>query len=149
MIPTTYRNTLYGLALVGIIIIIAMPDMVMELLFELTHLIFELLYEVADISFEWLETLLDKIVEHLFHTELHQTQTIVFYVLMAMIAYPLYYLWHKLTRLFFRLKETLLTACVLYKTRATLYWQSLPLNDKIKLMVITAGAIYLASFLFM
>jgi hypothetical protein len=149
MIPTTYRNTLYGLALVGIIIIIAMPDMVMELLFELTHLIFELLYEVADISFEWLETLLDKIVEHLFHTELHQTQTIVFYVLMAMIAYPLYYLWHKLTRLFFRLKETLLTAWVLYKTRATLYWQSLPLNDKIKLMVITAGAIYLASFLFM
>jgi len=149
MIPTTYRKTFYGLALIGIVIMITMPDVVIGLLIELVHIVFELLYELADVSFEWVETLLDNIVEHLFHTELHQTQTIVFYVLMGIIAYPIYYLWRMLLRLFFRLKETLLAAWTLNKTRATLYWRDLSLNDKIKLMVITAGAIYLASFLFM
>jgi hypothetical protein len=68
---------------------------------------------------------------------------------MGIIAYPIYYLWRMLLRLFFRLKETLLAAWTLNKTRATLYWRDLSLNDKIKLMAITAGAIYLASFLFM
>jgi len=149
MISTTHRNIIYGLALIGIVIIIAMPDVVMGLLFELAHFIFELLFELADVSFEGVETLLDKIVEHLFHTELHETQTIVFYVLMGIIAYPIYYLLRMLTRLFFRLKESLLAAWTLNKARATLYWQDLSLNDKIKLIAITAGAIYLASFIFM
>jgi hypothetical protein len=149
MISPTYRKILYGLALIGIVIIITMPDVVMGLLFELVHFFFELLYEVADISFEWIETLLDKIVEHLFHTELHQTQIIVFYLIVGIALLPLYYLWRMLRRLFFWSKETLLAAWTLYKTRAILNWQDLSLIDKIKLIVITAGAIYLASFIFM
>jgi hypothetical protein len=149
MMSTASRNIIYGLALICIITIIAIPDVVVGLLFELIHFIFEMLYEVADVTFEWVETFLDKIVEHLFHTELHETQIIVFYVLMAIIAYPLYYLCRKLTRLYFRLKETLLAAWTRNKARATLNWQSLSLNDKIKWVVITAAAIYLASFLFM
>jgi hypothetical protein len=152
MISTTYRKILYGLVLIGIVIIVTMPDVVIGLLFELVHFFFELLYEIADISFEWIETLLDNIVEHLLHTELHQTQIIVFYLIVGIAAFPLYYLCRLLLRLFFRLKETLRAAhaaWTLYKTRATLYWQDLFLIDKIKLIVITLGAIYLASFLFM
>jgi hypothetical protein len=145
MISTTYRNIIYGLALIGIIIILTIPDVVMELLFELVHFFFELLF----ICFEWLESILDNVVEHLLHTELHQTQTIVFYLLMGIIAIPLYYLWRMLLRLFFRLKVTLPAAWTHYKTRATLYWQNASLDDKIKVMVISAGAIYLASFIFM
>ena len=152
MISPTSRKILYGLALIGIVIIITMPNVVMGLLFELVHFFFELLYEVADISFEWIETLLDKIVEHLVHTELHQTQIIVFYLIVGIALLPLYYLWRMLLRLFFRLKENFHAAhaaWTLYKTRAILYWQDLSLIDKIKLIVITAGAIYLASFIFM
>ena len=149
MISTTHRNIIYGLALIGIVVIFAMPDVVMGLLFELAHFIFELLFHIGDISFEWVETLLDNIVEHLFHTELHETQTIVFYLMVGIVAYPFYYLCRKLTCLFFRLKESLLAAWTLNKARATLYWQGLSLYDKIILLVITAGVIYLASFLFM
>ena len=152
MISPTYRKILYGLALIGIIIMIIMLDEVIGLLFESVHFFFELLYEVADISFEWIETALDTLVEHLFHTDLHQTQIIVFYIIIGIIAYPIYYLWRKLRRLFFRLKETLHAVYAewkLYKTHATLYWLDLSLIDKIKLLVITAGAIYLASFIFM
>ena len=147
MILPTYRKILYGLALIGIVIIITMPDVVIEL----AHIVFELLYELADISFEGIETLLDNIVEHLFHTDLHQTQIIVFYLIVGIAAYPLYYLWRMLQRLFFRLKKKLhaaLAVWMLYKTRATLYWLDLPLIDKIKLITAFAGLIYLASLLF-
>jgi hypothetical protein len=145
MILTTHQKILYGLVLIGVVIIITMPDVVIGLLFELAHLIFELVF----ISFEWLESLLDHIVEHLLHTELHQTQTIVFYLLLGIAAYPFYYLWRKLLRLFFWLKESLLTAWVVYKNHAIVYWQNLSLIDKIKVLVIAAGATYLASFIFM
>jgi len=145
MISPTYRKILYGLALIGIVIIMIMPDVVMGLLFESVHFFFELLF----ILFEWIESTLDKLVEHLFHTELHQTQIIVFYLLVGIVMFPLYYLWRILRRLFFRLKETLLAAWTLYQTRTTFYWQDLTVIDKIKLIVITVGAIYLASFIFM
>jgi hypothetical protein len=145
MISPTYRKILYGLALIGIVIIMIMPDVVIGLLFELIHLFFELLF----ILFEWIESTLDKLVEHLFHTELHQTQIIVFYLIVGIAVFPLYYLWRMLVRQFFRLKKTLLAAWTLYKTRATLYWQDLSLIDKSKLIAIMAGAIYLASFIFM
>ena len=146
MISPTYRKIfLYGLALIGIVIMITMPDVVIGLLFESVHFFFELLF----ILFEWIESTLDKLVEHLFHTELHQTQIIVFYLLVVITVFPLYYLSRMLLRLFFRLKETLLSAWTLYKTHATLYWQDLSFVNIIKFILISVAAIYLASFIFM
>ena len=146
MISTTYRKFLfYGLTLIGIVIMITMPDVVIGFLFEVVHFFFELLF----IIFEWVESTLDKLVEHLFHTELHETQTIVFYLMVGIVLLPLYYLWRMLRRLFLRLKKTLSAAWTLNKIRANLFWQNLSLIDKIKWIAITIGAIYLASFLFM
>ncbi len=145
MNPIIHRKIIYGLALIGIVFMITMPDVLIGFLFELVHLFFEVLF----ISFEWIETLFDHIVEDLFDTELHQTQTIVFYLLVGLFVFPLYYLGRMLLRLFFRLKETLLAEWALNKNRATLFWQDLSLIDKIKWILITAGVIYLASFLFM
>ena len=146
MISDSYRKyILYALVLSGIIIMITMPDVVIGFLFESVHLFFEVLF----IVFEWIESTLDHLVEHLFETELHQTQTIVFYVMVVIVLLPLYYLSRMLLRLFFRLKETLPDAWAQYKIRVTLYWQDLSLIGKIKLILITMGTIYLASFLFM
>ena len=148
MILTSNRKILYSLVLIGIVIMISMPDVVIGLLVELAHLFFEVVF----ISFEWLETLLDHIVEHFLHTELHETQTIVFYLLLGIFAYPIYYLAKMLLRLFFRLKKALQAVYAewpVYKARASVYWQDLSLIDKIKVFVITFGAIYLASFLVM
>ena len=124
---------------------VTMPDVVIGFLFELVHLFFEIVF----ISFEWIESTLDKLVERLFETELHQTQTIVFYAMVGIFVFPFYYLCRMLLRLFFRLKETLLEEWALNKIRVTLYWQDLSLIGKIKWILITIGAIYLASFLFM
>jgi hypothetical protein len=143
--PTNRKILQYGLALIGIIIITTMPDALMGFLFELVHFFFELLF----IIFEWVESTLDKLVEHLLDTELHETQTIVFYLMIGIVSWPLYYLCRMLMRLFFRLKETLPEAWALYKIRATSFWQELSLIGKIKWIAITVGAIYLASFLFL
>ena len=146
MISPTNRKVLqYSLALISLVIIMTMPDVVMGFLFELVHFFFELLF----IIFEWVESTLDKVIEHLFHTELHETQIIVFYLIVGIVLLPLYYLWRMLVRLFFWFKETLPTTWALYKMRATVFWQDLSLFGKIKLIAITIGTIYLASFLFM
>ena len=101
MISDDYRKVIqYGLAIIGIAIILTMPDVLMGLLFELVHFFFELLF----IIFEWVESTLDKLIEHLFHTELHETQIIVFYLIVCILLLPLYYLWRMLKRLFFWLK---------------------------------------------
>ena len=146
MISDSYRKyILYALVLSGIIIMITMPDVVIGFLFESVHLFFEVLF----IVFEWIESTLDHLVEHLFETELHETQTIVFYIMVVIVLLPLYYLSRMLLRLFFRLKEALPDAWAQYKIRVTLYWQGLSLIGKIKWILITMGTIYLASFLFM
>jgi hypothetical protein len=152
MMSATYRNILYGLALMGIISMIIMPDVVIGLLFELVHFFFELLFHLADISFEWIESTLDTVIEHLFHTDLHETQIIVFYLIAGIAAFPLYYLWRMLRSLFFRSKDAYHTAhaaCLQYKARALNYWQHLSLINKVKFVALSAGIIYLASFLFM
>ena len=133
------------MVLISIVIFLTIPDVVIGLLIELVHLFFEVLF----ISFEWLESLLDHVVEHLLHTELHETQTIVFYILMGIVALPLYYLWCVLPGVFFRTKENVQVIWAQYKNQIGLYWQDLSLIDKIKVVVITVGAFYLASFLVM
>ena len=145
MILTTHQKITFGLVLIGIVIFVTMPDVVIGLLIELVHLFVEVLF----ISFEWLESLLDHVVEHLLHTELHETQTIVFYILMGIVALPLYYLWRVLPGVFFRTKENVQVIWAQYKNQIGLYWQDLSLIDKIKVVVITVGAFYLASFLVM
>ncbi len=145
MILTTHQKIIFGLVLIGIVIFLTMPDVVIGLLIELIHLFFEVVF----ISFEWLESLLDHVVEHLLHTELHETQTIVFYILMGIVALPLYYLWRVLPGVFFRTKENVQVIWAQYKNQTRLYWQELSLIDKIKVAVITLGALYLASFLVM
>jgi len=143
--PTNRKILQYGLALISLVIIMTMPDVIMGLLFEVVHFFFELLF----IIFEWVESTLDKLIEHLFHTELHETQIIVFYLIVGIVLLPLYYLWRMLKHLFYWLKETLPLKWMLYKTQAIFYWQDLVLFDKIKWIAITVVAIYLASFLFM
>lgn len=143
--PTNRKILQYGLALIGFVIIMTMPDVLMGLLFELVHFFFELLF----ILFEWVESTLDKVVEHLFDTELHETQTIVFYLIIGIALLPLYYLWHMLMRFFYWSKETLPASWTLHKTQAIFYWQDLSLFDRIKWLAIMVVAAYLASFLVM
>ncbi|MCX7097874.1 MAG: hypothetical protein NTV43_08230 [Methylococcales bacterium] len=148
MTLSTSQKIIYSLVLLGIAILVTIPDVVFSFLFELFHLFFELLF----ILFEWLESSLDTVIEHLLETELHQTQTIVFYLIVLIIAYPAYYLYKKLKQLYLRLKRNFQTAQSSLnnlKSDVKFFWHDMTLIDRMKGLVITIGLLYLASFLFM
>ena len=156
MILTTYQKIVYGLGLLGILILVTIPDMVIEWSTELFHLVFELIFEVAHLVFEWIETALDHVIEHFFHTGLHDTQIIVFYVIVSVLAYPLYRLARFLFSFLFRLIKTIPIKYANYKIQWLLlrqdisyYWKNLPFISKLKWVLIAMSSLYLASFLVM
>ena len=120
MISSSYRKTLNISYLIGIGIVITMPDMVFGSLLELAHILFE-----------FIEEILDKFVEHIFHTDRHQTQVIVFYLMMSIAFGCIYYLWRVLPPLCRQCKENLIAAWFWHKTRVFCYWQQQPLINKI------------------
>ncbi|NOS88866.1 MAG: hypothetical protein HOP34_10080 [Methylococcaceae bacterium] len=146
-LSTTQKIT-YSLVLIGLTIIVTVPDVVFGFIMEIFHLLFELVF----ILFEWLESTLDHLVEHLFHTDLHTTQIIVFYLILTLFAYPAFYLWQKLNKLCAYLKDSAgycQDQLSYLKADTGFYWQGLPWLDRAKVFAIVLGSLYLASFFFM
>ncbi len=142
----TYRRIVKGLTAIGIFIIIIMPGEILELLIELFHILWELFVEFLDISFEWVESMLDQVVEHIFETGLHDTQIIVFYILVSigfLIGYRLYRITPKI---YHRLQENIIASWTWHKTRTRLYWQNLTLINKIKFVAMSLGIVYVLIF---
>lgn len=143
MISLTPRKIINALILTGIFIIIIMPDVVFGLLFELLHFLFELLLEFAHLLFEAVESVLDTVIEHLFDTGLHDTQVIVYYILLAAIFYGLFRLSLRVPGIYRRAKENLLITWTVNKTRTVLYWQNIPLINKIKWLTVSVTVLTL------
>ena len=138
-----------SLVILFIITTITIPDILMELATELIHLILEVLGEVAHIGFEWIESMLDHLIEHELHTELHETQTIVFYIIVSILAGPLYLLARQVPRFYLFLKDKIQVSWAFNKAELALYWHSLSLNERIKLGLIALSGLYVASFFIM
>ena len=85
----SYRKAINLFLFVGIVTLIILPDVVFGLFFRLIHLLLAL----AHMIFEFIEVTLDHLVEHIFETDVHQTQVIVFYLMMSIAFCGLYYLW--------------------------------------------------------
>ena len=138
-----------SLVILVIITVMIIPDVLMELITELIHLILEVLGEVAHIGFEWIESMLDHLIEHELHTELHETQTIVFYIIVSILAGPLYLLARQVPRFYLFLKDKIQVSWAFNKAELALYWHSLSLNERIKLGLIALSGLYVASFFIM
>ena len=141
MIATAYRKFVKVSILVAVITVIVAPGMVFGSLFELLHFLFELFLEFAHLSFEFIESNLDHLVEHLFDTSLHQTQIIVFYIIMSFVVYGLYRLWRALPLFCRRCKDNLLASWARKKANLALYWQQMSWFDKCKLVIIGIAAV--------
>jgi hypothetical protein len=143
MTPSTNRKIIYSIALVGIAIVLTIPDVIFGLLLELFHALFELFLELLHVLFEAIESALDHLIEHLFHTELHVTQLIVFYILLLTAFGIAYGLFRLLAPFCHRCKDNLFAFCLKQKTFISLYWLNLTLFNKIQVITITAGFAYL------
>lgn len=131
MTSLAYQKTVNASYLVGIVGVITMPDVIFGLLLELLHTLLEL----GHFLFELFEATLDHIVEHIFHTGTHETQIIVFYLMLSMAFGGLYYLWRIIPRFFRKLKENLLATWRTHKTCLLLYWAESAFN-KFKLIAL-------------
>jgi len=108
----------------------------------LLHALFVLLHQ----AFEIFELSLDVIIEHFFHTDLHTTQIIVFYVMLSMAACVIYKLLRTLPRWYHQGIEKLSNYCAQQKTEAFDDWHNLSLFGKIKCVLVfitgTTGAFF-------
>jgi len=142
-----YQKIFRVLLVIGFLIIFLMPHLFFELLLELLDLLFEWLYELGDILFEWVEMTLDTVVEMIFETDLHDTQIIVFYILMSIIGFAAYRLSLLIPGILGRIRKKLLAYYLYRKTAFTVYWHGLSLLNKIKSIAITCLICFLYIFI--
>jgi len=111
---------------IALSIVLLIPDVVFGFVYQVLHGLFEVLEEVFDV-----------LIEHLFDTGTHETQIIVFYLLVALIVYGLYRLWHLSLHWF----DTFKTAWARQKSNALLYWQESSLLRKTEIVAISLAVI--------
>lgn len=140
------QNWVRGLILAATLTVVIVPDVVFGILLHLLHFLFEHFLELLHITFEFAELSLDHLVEHFFHTDLHQTQIIVFYILAAFICYGLYRMCRAVPDYYRRCKKHQKAYWSHKKAALLYYWQEQSLLNRIKIVVIGIAAI--ASYVF-
>lgn len=127
--------------LTTVLAIIAAPAAIFGLLLELLHFLLELFLELSHLGFEFIESNLDKLIEHFFETNLHQTQVIVFYIILPVVVYGLYRLCRALPPFCLRFKKNQLACWSRKKASLLYYWQEQSLVKKVMLVAISVAAI--------
>jgi hypothetical protein len=115
------------LLLISTAILIITPDLAVWLV----HALFELLH----VLFELLEGMLDEVVEHVFHTDRHTTQIIVFYLILAMALYLAYRLYRYCKRRVIELKEAIPCWCKDKKEHIESNWQQQSIIKKCQFII--------------
>jgi hypothetical protein len=129
MTSLPYQKTANVTWVIGVAIVLIMPDSVFGLVVELSHLALEF----AHVLFELFESALDHFIEHTFHTDTKETQIIVFYIILTLALGGFYYVFRTTQRLLNTLKDKLLTAFFHHKNRLLMFWQGSAAN-KFKLI---------------
>jgi hypothetical protein len=130
-----------GFILAAVITVIAAPAMVFSLAVGLLHFLLEVSLHVMHLAFEFLESNLDHLVEHVFETDVHQTQIIVFYIIVPFVLYGLYRLLRAVPSFCRRLKKNQIAFWSRKKAGLLFYWHEQSLLNKIKLIVIGIAVI--------
>jgi len=135
------RRWFNAFLLAVVITVITLPDVVFGLLLELFHFLLELFLEFSHLAFEFIESNLDHLVEHIFETDVHQTQVIVFYIIVPFVFYGFYRLWQVVPPFFLRCKNKQIAYWARKKANLLFYWQEQSSLNKLKLLVIAATVI--------
>lgn len=127
---------LNGLVLLAVIAFLAMPEQFLDFTLTLGHYLLEAALHLLHVLFEYIESTLDHIVEHLFHTGLHQTQIIVFYLLLAFASAGLYWLWRIVPPVCLRFCQTLRGYFRRKKASLLYFWGEQTLQVKIGILLL-------------
>lgn len=130
-----------GLIVALITTILAAPALVFGLLAGLSHHLLEIAIHLLHLGFEYLELGLDHVIEHLFHTDRHATQVIVFYVLIALGLTVLYHFGRKIPLAWARFSKYLMLFWSRKKSSCLYFWAQQSLLDKCKIIGISTTAL--------
>ncbi len=133
-----YQKFLFYFSLFGVVasVLVGFYDVLFGSLFEFIHLIFEII-----------ELWLDRLIEHLFHTEKRQTELIVFYILLTVGGFLIYLAWKVLVELAKEVRHHFSNEWAELKTAVISDWDAMSMANKIILISVFLLANYLASFL--
>jgi hypothetical protein len=143
----TYQKIIKAITALAILIVILIPGEIINLLIELLHIIWELLVELLHFLFESLEISLDTAIELLFETDLHSTQIIVFYIIMSVLSYIAYRLARRIPNVYRYFSRQFKIAWMHKKMCIQQYWYNLTWLDKLKVVAMVIGAIYIMIFM--
>jgi len=136
-------NTTWALLL---LVVLLMPELVFELLVQVLELLIEFSTEMAFVLFEIVSLYMDHAVEFVFHTNIHDSQTISFYLLWLMSA-AIFYLSSK--RIFTFVQNKFYQYRILwYRKKASLLYNWRDKSLKEKIVFISSGLAISMSYLF-
>ena len=131
-----------GLIVSTLVMVIIIPHLIVEFLTEFIHVLFE----VADITFEAIESSLDSLIEIVFGTDLHKTQLIVFYIIVAVLLFGVYRVARKLPAVYLRWQDKLLMDWILYKMQWVYFWRNTPFIKQVQWIIIALTSFSLLIF---
>ncbi|MCL7420059.1 MAG: hypothetical protein M8364_04050 [Methylobacter sp.] len=124
MMFKAHRKTIVWTVL--IVVVISTYDVLLHALLAFGH-----------IAFEWFELGLEELIEHVFHTTRHQSQIIVFYLLLCLALFGMYRLWRVLPRFYSYLQATRTH----YMTHMSCYWRECSSVQKAKLITTCSAGV--------
>lgn len=126
-----------GLLAALMLTILAMPHQALSFVEGMLHHVVEIVLHLLHLAFEFLEMGLDHLVEHTFHTGVHETQVIVFYIIMAVGLGLLYWLARRLPTVLIGLRNSLLRFGTRKIASSRYYWHEKTPADKLKIAGLT------------
>jgi len=141
--------TLNGLLAAFLVTVIGFPDVIFDFFIGLFDLFIEHFIEAMHLMYELIEYNLDHLVEFLFHTNVHDTQIIVFYLIIGLGLLGLYALTRTMPS--FCIKQWRNYRMFIYRKKSSLlyYWREKSLMHKVSLIsaTITASSCYVMFFI--
>lgn len=136
------RHLVWNIAWLSLIAAILLyPLEALHLLLELGHHILELILEGLHLVFEYTEMGLDHLIEHLFHTEMHATQVIVFYLLVSIALASLYFIGRKLPAVYRRWLDRQRLFWSRKHSSARYYWHQQSPTHQAKIIGLSVAAL--------
>lgn len=126
-----------GLLALMAITFLAMPGEILHLLWGAIHHAIEVVLHLLHIAFELLEMSLDHLIEHSFHTGVHETQVIVFYIIVGFGFVGLYFLWRMIPPYIFQKYQKLRLFLMRKKSSSLYFWNEQSTMDKVKIITIS------------
>jgi flagellar biosynthesis protein FlhB len=133
-----YQKFIFQLSLFGIAI---------SILVGLYDVIFGYLWEFIHIILEVIELSLDRLIEHIFETDLHETQLVVFYIMLVIGGVLIFLVWKVLVYLFRNVSQNLKNEWAELRAAITTDWQKMSMTNRVICITVFLVANYLASFL--